>query len=216
MVEHHVPNRIRPSGGSHQSENRPRDKWTCHQGILLTRREAVFPTILTLKLARSIRTVPDADTGETQTFVNTNVLDAQAQDMIMPRTTTILQLVPTLRSLTTMTDAILPAAFHMLKPTALYPLQVQYPVADLEAQPCQKVWVLIKATKKSKWTEVFPYTVVTEDIDDALESDAEMKLGVPPPKYKLISLCSKEARTSYRLTPTHGKHVFALAVIISV
>ena len=178
--------------------------------------EAVFPTILTLKLARSIRTVPEADTGETQTFVNTNVLDAQAQDMIMPRTITILQLVPILRSLTTMTDAILPAALHMLKPTALYPLQVQYPVADLEAQPCQKVWVFMKATKKSKCTEVFPYTVVTEDIDDALESDAEMQLGVPPPKYKLISLCSKEARTSYLLTPTHGKHVFALAVITSV
>ena len=92
--------------------------------------QAVFPTILTLKLARSIRTVPEADTGETQTFVNTNVLDAQAQDMIMPRTTTILLLVPILRSLTTKTDTILPAALHILKPTALYPVQVQYPVAD--------------------------------------------------------------------------------------
>ena len=78
------------------------------------------------------------------------------------------------------------------------------------------MWVLIEATKKSKCTEVFLYTVITEDIGDALELDAEMKLGVPPPNYKLISLCSKKARTSYLLTPTHGKHIFAVAVITSV
>jgi hypothetical protein len=47
-------------------------------------------------------------------------------------------------------------------------------------------------------------------------------LGVTSPKkqdaiakYKLVSICNKEARTSLTLTPAHGKHVFALALITS-
>ena len=37
-----------------------------------------------------------------------------------------------------------------------------------------------------------------------------------PPKYTLVSLCSKHARTSLTLTPAQSKHVFAVAVITGV
>ena len=184
--------------------------------------DAVFPSILSLKMSRRIMEVQsEDDADDKQAFVNTTVIAACAQDVSMPRTTTVKQLVPILRSLTTMSTAILPAALHMLRTTAAYPLQVQYPVPDLDPQPCNKVWVLIKATKKSKCSDEFPYTVITEDVEDVLDMP---HLSVPPPdskaaensKYKLLSMCSKEARTSLTLTPAHGKHVFALAIITSV
>ena len=187
--------------------------------------DAVFPSILSLKFARTIKEVQsEGDFAEKQTFVNTTVIAACAQDLTMPRTTTVKQLVPILRSLTTISTAILPAALNMLKSSVAYPLQVQYPVPDMDSQPCQKVWVLIKATKKSKCTDVFPYSVTTDDVQDVLQlpqlgvtpPTAEQSLSVSPPKYKLLSICSKEARTSLTLTPSHGKHVFALAVITSV
>ena len=190
--------------------------------------DAVFPSILSLKISRRIKEVQsEAETDETQTFVNTNVIAACAQDVTMSRTTTVKQLVPIMRSLTTMSTAILPAGLNMLKSTAAYPLQVQYPVTDLDSQPCQKVWVLIKATKKSKCSDEFPYTVTTEDVEDVLDmpqlsvsppesNAAKHLLSVPSPKYKLLSICSKEARTSLTLTPAHGKHVIALAVITSM
>ena len=183
--------------------------------------DAVFPTILALKLSRRIKEVQSqTETEEKQTFVNTTVMAACAQDVTMSRTTTVQKLVPIMRSLTTMSAAILPAGLNMLRPTAAYPLQVQYPVPDLDPQPCHKVWVLIKATKKSKCTDEFPYAVTTEDVEDALDmpasNAAEHSPSMPPTKYKLVSICSKGARTSLTLTPAHGKHVFALAVITSV
>ena len=120
--------------------------------------------------------------------------------------------------MTTMSTAILPAGLAMLKSTAAYPLQVQYPVDGLETQPCHKVWVLIKATKKSKCSNEFPYTVTTEGVEDVIELTPQKKeeLCAPPPKWKLVSLCTKNARTSLTLTPAHGKPAFALAVITSV
>ena len=111
--------------------------------------DAVFPTILSVKLVRMIREVQsENEPSEKQSFVNTTVLAAVPQDLTMPRTTTVKQLIPIMRSLKTMSIAILPATLTMLKSTAAYPLQVQYPVPELDAQPCQKVWVLIKAKKK--------------------------------------------------------------------
>ena len=118
-----------------------------------------------------------------------------------------------------MPTAILPAALNMIKATTLYPLLVQYPVPDLDSQPCHKVWVLLKATEKSKCTEEFPYTAMTDDVEDVLnttQTQAENKLSVPPPKYQLVSICSRESRSSLMLTPAHGKHAFALALITSV
>ena len=97
--------------------------------------DAVFPTILSLKLSRTIKAQPETDTGEKQTSVNTAVLAACAQEMTMSRTTSVMQLVPIMRSLTTMSTAILPAALNMLRPT------------DLQAQPCHKVWVPISHKK---------------------------------------------------------------------
>ena len=131
--------------------------------------DAVFPTILSLKQSRRIKEVQSlGETDEKQTFVNTAVVAACAQDMTMPRSTTVKQLVPIMRSLTSMSTAILPAALSMLRSTAAYPLQVQYPVPDMDSQPCHKVWVLIKATKKSKCTDEYPYAVTTEDVEDVL------------------------------------------------
>ena len=57
----------------------------------------------------------------------------------------------------------------MLMQSKLYPLVVQYPVPNLEAQPCKKIWVIIKATKQSKCTEEPPYQVTTNDVEDVLD-----------------------------------------------
>ena len=74
-------------------------------------------------------------------------------------------------------------------------------------------------SRNPRCTDEFPYTVITDDIEDVMDTpqlQEEKKLSVSPPKYQLVSICNKEARTSLMLSPAHGKHVFALAVITSV
>ena len=175
--------------------------------------DAVFPTILAVKLARRVKTQSQTQEYDEQTFVNMTVLSASAQDLDMPRTRTVMQLIPILRSFTALPTAILPASLSMLTPSNLYPMLVKYPETGLDPQPCHKAWVLLKAAKKSKCTDEPPYMVTTDDVEDVLHPS-----GVPPPakKYKLMSMCSKEGRTSLILTPAHGKPVFALALITSV
>ena len=61
--------------------------------------------------------------------------------------------------------------------------------------------------------------MTTDDVEDVLDltqTREETQLSASPPKYKLMTICNKEARTSLTLTFAHGKHVFALAVITSV
>ena len=69
-----------------------------------------------------------------------------------------------------MSTAILPVSLSMVMPSKLYPLLIQYPVPDMPAQPCKKVWVLIKATKKSICTDEPPYQVTTDDVEDVLDT----------------------------------------------
>jgi hypothetical protein len=189
--------------------------------------DPVFPTVASLKLARKIkyqeRTEGEGDTNQgdeerSTTFVNITILEAAPQDPAQRRTNTVRQLIPFMRSLTTLPAAILPAALHMLIQSNIYPCLVQYPSENLEPQACQKAWVIVKANTKSKCTEDPPYVVTTEDVEDALAIDAPPLEGSDPmaKKYKLVSMCNKEGRTSLMLTPSHGKPAFALAVITAV
>ena len=105
----------------------------------------------------------------------------------------------------------------MLMPSKLYPLLVQYQIADITVQSCKKVWVLIKATKQSTCTDEPPYQVTTdgvEDVFDAAEPDAASEKTKRT--YKIISMCNKNNRTSLMLAPAHGKHVYALVVITAI
>ena len=62
--------------------------------------DAVFPTIVSLKLARKIKEIKsDGEEGESNVFVNITVIAATAQDYTMARTTTITQVVPLLAHL---------------------------------------------------------------------------------------------------------------------
>ena len=179
--------------------------------------DAIFPTIMSLKLSRRLKEVKsENEGGDPNVFVNITVLEAGAQDTSMSRTISVKQLVPVLRSLTTISTAILPATRSMLMSSAAYPMQVQYPMENLDPQPCQKVWMLIKVSKKSKCTEEPPYTVTTEDVEDVLDQNPAIKDASQGRKYILVTTCSKSARTSLILTPSHGKSVFAVAVITAM
>jgi len=103
----------------------------------------------------------------------------------------------------------------MLTSSAAYPMAVQYPMQNLDPQPGQKVWILMEVSKKSKCTDEPPYTVTTEDVEDVLDQNPKIN-DAPPLKYTLVTTCSKSARTSLILTPSHGKSVFAVAVITAM
>ena len=109
----------------------------------------------------------------------------------------------------------------MLTPSKLYPLVVQYPIEDLPPQPCQKIWTLIKARKKSKCTDQPPYRVTTEDVEDVLDilGDAverDTASTKTKNKHSMVTMCNKDNRSSLMLTPSHGKHVFALVVVTAI
>ena len=180
--------------------------------------DSVFPTLLSVKTARKIKSGTHRNDGDEEplvtSFVNLHVVNASAQDWTFPRTQPTRQLIPIMRSFSTMSSAILPISLSMLVQSNLYPLLVQYPVENLKANPCNKVWVLIKANKKSRCTDEPPYTVTTEEVQEANDVDGHTK-GTDDPKYTLISICNKENRTSFTLTPKHGKHAFAVAVVSS-
>lgn len=178
--------------------------------------DPVFPTILSVKVARRIKIQEREITSgspEKQTFVNLTILAACTQDLAMARTKPSMFQLTLMRSFSLLSQAILPASFSMMLASNVYPLVVQYPIANLRPQPCSKVWMLLKATKKSTCTENLPYVVTTDDVEDALDIKDD---GAPVQKFRLVSMCNKDNRTSLMLTPGHGKHVFALAVITSM
>ena len=62
-----------------------------------------------------------------------------------------------------------------------------------------------------------PYQVTTDDVEDVFDAtERETASGKTKKTYKMISMCNKNNRFSLMLAPTHGKHVFALAVITSI
>ena len=184
--------------------------------------DPVFPTMVSAKIVRKLKTVQREDNQQETptTFVNNHIIEVSRQDTELLRTDTCLNLIGILRTSAAMSSAILPVSLRMLMPSKLYPLLVQYPVPDVPAQPCKKVWVLIKATKKSTCTDEPPYQVITDGVEDVLDELS----GVEPPAsktdgpktYKMITMCNKDNRSTLMLTPSHGKHVYALAVITAV
>lgn len=179
--------------------------------------DTVFPTVLSVKVARKVRRAADEEESEStvRKFVSLQIITAEPQPFNHARTQTALQLLPILRSFSGAAVAILPVAMFMLVPSNLYHLLVQYPVNDVEPQPCSKVWLLIKTSRKSYCTDEPPYMVTTEGIQEGLT----MHGSVQPPtsrEYKLVSMCNKNNRSSFQLTPKHGKEAYALAVIASI
>lgn len=179
--------------------------------------DPIFPSIVSAKVVRKLKTTTRDEATEAQCFVNNNVVEISPQDMDKPRTATCLTLIGMLRASATLSDAILPASLSMMLPSKLYPLLVQYPVSDIPPQSCRKIWVLIKATKKSKCTEQPPFQVTTDDVEDVLDA-AERETASEKTKkpYKMISMCNKNNRASLMLTPSHGKHVYAVAIITGI
>ena len=57
----------------------------------------------------------------------------------------------------------------MVVPSNLYTLLVQYPGDDIDAQPCSKVWMLVKAMEKSHWASAGSRTITTDNIQDAFD-----------------------------------------------
>jgi hypothetical protein len=180
--------------------------------------DPVFPTMLSVKIARRMKSMQNNEGSGSIQFISNIVIDACPQDTAVPRTQTSITLINVLRCSARMSGAILPASLSMMMPSKLYPLLIKYPDADLQPQPCSRVWVVIKATKKSTCTDEAPYQVTTTGITDALHSldgsaASDSTAASDEVKYTMTSMCNKENRTSLMLTPSHGKHVFALAVI---
>ena len=115
--------------------------------------DPVFPTLLSVKMVRKLRTVSLEDTQQETIFVNNHIIEVSRQNPELVRTDTCLNLIGILRTSAAMSSAILPASLRMVISSKLYPLLVQYTALPLAAQPCKKVWVLIKATKKSICTD---------------------------------------------------------------
>ena len=178
--------------------------------------DPVFPTVLSAKIVRKLKTVTQEDSTSVRqetTFVNNHIIEVSRQDTDVSRTDSCLFLIDILRTSAAMSSAILPVSLRMVVPSKLYPLVVQYPIPDVPAQPCNKRWALIKATEKSTCTDESPYQVITDDVEDVL--DTSEAACTPPAKetYKMITMCNKDNRSTLMLTPSHGKHVYALAVI---
>ena len=58
---------------------------------------------------------------------------------------------------------------------------VKYPVPDVPPQSCKKIWVPVKATKKSTCTDHPPYQVVTDDVEDVLDAaERDVSLSSQP------------------------------------
>ena len=149
--------------------------------------------------------------------MNYRIIEVCRQEFGVSRTTSCLNLIGILRTCASMSSAILPVSLSMVMPSKLYPLVVQYPIPKVAAQPCKKIWALIKATKKSTCTDEIPYQVITDDVEDVLEtSEREMSHQSAKQTYKMITMCNKDNRSTLMLTPSHGKHVHALAVITAV
>ena len=107
--------------------------------------DPVFPIVLSAESVRRLKTPPQEESNDINTFVNNNIVAASAQDTNVSRTSTCLSLIGMLRASATLSSAILPASLSMLMPSKLYPLLVQYLVAEIPAQSCKMVCVLIKA-----------------------------------------------------------------------
>ena len=182
--------------------------------------DPVFPSVLSAKIVRKLKRVSQEDATNAQpdtTYVNNHTIEVSRQDAGITRTTTCLSLIAILRTSASMSSAILPVSLSMLKYSKVYPLLVQYPIDDIPQQPCKKICVLIKASKKSICTEQEPFQVITEDVEDML--DASENIANQPhaqTKYKLIIMCTKDNQSALRLSPAHGKQVYALAVITAV
>jgi hypothetical protein len=182
--------------------------------------DPVSPTMLSANIFRRPKKVAQEDAADSQqetTFVNNHIVEVSRQDTGLERTNTCVSLIGMLRASATLSSAILPASLSMLMQSKLYPLVVQYPVLNLEAQPCKKIWVIIKAAKKSKCTEEPPYQVTTNDVEDVLdEKERDTASKDTKMTYNMITMCNKNNRSSLMLTPSHGKHVYALVVITAI
>ena len=179
--------------------------------------DPVSPTIIAAKIARKVTTQSADDSSPS---VNLRIVDAAAQTLNQSRTQTSIGLIPLLRTFSGLTSAILPATIDMIVPSKIYPLVVQYPGTDVDAQPCSKIWLLIKATQKSACSDKAPYTVTTEDIEDALDLEiasigADQSAAKEKVKPKLVSMCTFANMPSLRLTPARGKPQYALIVVTS-
>ena len=157
--------------------------------------DPVFPSLMSAKLVRKIKTLNDEDGTPSETYVNINILEASPQEFTHARTESCVELIDMLRTKGITASSVLPASLGMIAQSKLYPLLVQYPVEGLAPVSCQKTWILIKATKKSRCTERPPYQVITEDIQDGFED--VQSIGAPSPDqpkqtYKIITMCNEK------------------------
>ena len=175
--------------------------------------DPVFPTVTSLKASRKVKRLPPScqDSGDAPSLtVNIQIVDARPQNFGLTRTQSVMDLVPIMKSFKSLTSAIMPAIMAMLTSSTIYPLCVRYP--GMDAQPCNKAWVLLKTTTKSVWLEEHPYTVTTDGVQVALDTDAPEEPGT----FTLVSLATKTNQSSLRLSPAYGKPAHALAVISSL
>ena len=178
--------------------------------------DPIFPTMLSVKIARKQRAVNNsggegADTPEPQTantYVNYTILDACAQQKDHVRSKTALELAPLLRHLSTMTSAIMPARLSMIVHSKAHPLSIQY---NADVFPCMRAWTVIMTKAKSSCTLQAPFVVTTRDVMDGAQEPQN-----PDRMLTMKILCNEQNRAAFLLVPKHGKPVYALAIVNSV
>ena len=174
--------------------------------------DPIIPTIISAKVARRVRASGDDDSS--YGGASLQMVDAEPQSFAEPRTPSSVGLIPLLKSFSGLTSAILPATIGMVVPSNLYTLLVQYPGDDIDAQPCSKVWMLVKAMEKSHWASAGSCTITTDNIQDAFDPVNFPEMPKAQPK-KLVAMCTTESMPAFRFLPSRGKPQYGLVVVSS-
>ena len=98
--------------------------------------DPVFPSLMSAKLVRKIKTLNDEDGTPSETYVNINILEASPQEFTHARTKSCVELIDMLRTKGITASSVLPASLGMTTQSKLHPLLVQYPVEGLAPVSC--------------------------------------------------------------------------------
>ena len=180
--------------------------------------DPVFPTMLSVKIARTQRTVSmPADSAGADThnnaYVNYTIIDACPQPKDHVRSKSALELGALLRHLSTMTSAVTPARLSAPVHSKAHPLSIQYNTAQL---PCMTAWTIVMTKAKSSCTQQPPFVVTTQDVMDGAcepqnpEKKLSMKILSNEANKAAVSARAKTRQTSLRARACQQSDVHGL------
>ena len=175
------------------------------------------PSKLRAEQPGNIQASPTQSTQNDHDF-HCYIVDAAEQDMHDIPSIRSTQLLPMLNH---SVDNVLPATLAMIRKSDHYAMAVQYitqPVPPELSQlaskavvgvpllrPCSRAFALVVSSKRSKVSDAGTagHKLVTDDVIDYLPTDS----GAAQEKYRLISFCTLDNVTDFKLDPPKGLKV---------